>query len=258
MDSGLLYIIGLFVVGMGFSLWALLRPDSWMRVDRVTWGWMLKGGRDAELSDGGRTWIRIRGVIGILVTVIACGVLLSLRADAIGRADASDQQRTREEQRQQVAEAWGAAGDGIRVLVPTGGAASDSIASEEVASTITGFQVVQDDGASPEYLRELPVFRNGDELVMRKDELATVFAGVDLLIGTTSVCDVSKVIVTSEPDRVVLDVVYATTASYGGSFTCTQKSIGNVGLTPVDLPEPLGDRTVALADGTVLTEIGSR
>lgn len=258
MDSSVLLIAGLFVVGMGFSLWALLGPDSWMRVDRVTWGWMLKGGYDTELSESGRTWIRIRGVIGIVATLIACGVLLSLHADANARADAAEQQQAREEQRRDAAEAWGAIGDGIRVRIPTGGAPSDSIAPEEIAATVAGFQPVQDDGASPAYLRELPVFRTGYDLVTREDELAAVFTSVDLLLGTASVCDVSTVVVTSEEDRVVLDVVYASTVAFGTSFTCTQRSIGDVDLTPIDLPEPLGDRAVVLADGTALNEIGAR
>lgn len=36
------------------------------------------------------------------------------------------------------------------------------------------------------------------------------------------------------------------------------RSAGDVDLTPIDLPEPLGDRAVVLADGTTLKEIGAR
>jgi hypothetical protein len=255
MDSMVLLIVGLFVVGMGFSLWALLFPDAWMRVDRVTWGWMLKDGYDTELSESGRSWIRIRGVIGILATLIACGVLFSIHAGSIARQEALEEQQAREEELRDTAGAWGAGGDGLRVRIPTGGAPSDSIAPEEIAATVAGFQPVQDDGASPEYLRELPVFRTGNDLVMREDELAAVFTSADLLLGTTSVCDVSSVLVTSEADRVILDVVYASTTSFRVTLTCTRRSIGSVDLTPIDLPEPLGDRTVVMADGTPLPEI---
>lgn len=255
MESGLIWIIVLFVVGMGFSLWALLAPDAWMHVDRLSWGWMFRGGRDAELSDSGRAWIRIRGVIGIIATLVACGMLLGLRAESIARVDAAEQQQATDERLRAAAGAWGANGGSLRIALPTGGAPDGTITPEEVPATIVGFAPVTDDGSAPSYLRDLPMFRSTLDLVTRDDDREEIYRTTDLVIGTHSPCEVSAVVVTPEDDRVVLEVVYAATVAYNFSLTCTTRSISTADLVPIDLDEPLGDRVVELADGTRLPEI---
>lgn len=263
MDQPLIFIIGLFVVGMGFSLWALLRPDSWMRVDRASWGWMFRGGRDLELSDSGRAWIRFRGVIGIGATLLACGMLFSLWSDDRARDEATEQRAQRDATLDDVAEAWGTIhsfGGGLRIVLPTVGPAAPALTPADLAATVAGYQPVTRDGAEPAYLAELPLFEDdsspsGSSLVTGESARALALESVDLVVGTTSMCDVGEIAAVYEDDRVVLDVVYAETAAYGVALDCVKDSVGSVTLTPVRLPGPVGDRAVQLVDGTAVREI---
>ncbi|MFK4761946.1 hypothetical protein ACI3KS_13495 [Microbacterium sp. ZW T5_45] len=253
MESGLIWIIVLFVVGMGFSLWALLAPDAWMHVDRLSWGWMFRGGRDAELSDSGRAWIRIRGVIGIIATLVACGMLLGLRAESIARVDAAERQQATEERLRAAAGLWGSTD--LRIMLPAGGDI-EPLTSEEIAATVVGFAPVTGAGSSPSYFKDLAAFRTVMDLVTDQSEIDEIHESTDLVIGTLSPCQVGTAsVVSSDDDRVVVDLRYSATVMFNTQMSCMITWGRSVDLIPIDLGEPLDGRSVHLVDGTELVEI---
>ncbi|MFC4224775.1 hypothetical protein [Lysinibacter cavernae] len=239
-------------------------------MSRLVTGWQFRDGNEIELSDAGRTVLRVRGMIGVVAMLVASGIILSLWAQHEQSEAAREAETARAEFQQQVDDLWGNGGTNVStkiliddVLPATGEPNEDTAGS----SAVVGYQVVQDSGTSPAYLQRVPGWKqrgSADTALAMNRERDALLSRADLVIGVTTRCDVSGLSVESDPERVIIRIdrvpselvrQYSNGVGMDAGYCAKSGPFDPIALVPIDLPEPLGNRAVMLPDGSAVAEL---
>lgn len=268
---GIATFIAVIAFLLAMSVWSLVNPDGQWRFSRRFAAWQFRNGHEIELSYAGRQSVRLRGLIGVLGSLLALGLVLALWVQHEQRIADS---RARTEQKAftaAVTELW-SPGDAtarlVSVLVDEVPEPLDEINPDTAAGSIVGFQVVRSAGQDPAYLSEIhgtTQERQGSGFLTKQQvRQSGVLTRADLIVGIEGVCDVESISAESDAETVTIRIDRAPSdlmSLYrnGREFepgTCERRVAGtSITLIPIDLPGPVGERQVLLPDGSPMREI---